>query len=167
VTPAALLALALPSCADVGSGAVPGTGPGDEQTPPTGAHAVDAWLAEGHYLGWRCEPEAHPPRAGSGHRANRICSNDLLAEHGTGEYPIGAASVKELYDDDDVTGYAVTLHFAPGGGDAWYWFERTSDGLIADGAGTSGAPNSTCASCHADAGMNGRGGHDFVYTQVQ
>lgn len=153
---------------DTGSGAVPGTGPGDAQTPPTGADALEAWLAQGSYKAWHCEPTAHDPRRPSAHTKNRICSNELLSKHGAGEFPVGAAAVKELTDDSGakVVGYAVYLHVKPGGGASYYWYERTSDRLIADGIGESGVPKDTCVSCHEGAGP-GLMGHDFVFTQVK
>jgi hypothetical protein len=151
---------------DTGSGGVPGTGPGDAETPPTGEAAVEAWLKKGDYKRWACEQTPHAARPGSAHSANRICSNKLLSAHGAGEYPVGAATVKELIDGSGaVSGWAVMYHFKQGGADAWYWYERTSSGLEADGPGSSGRPKDLCADCHS--GANGNNGHDFVFTQVR
>lgn len=150
------------------------------QTPPTGYTALEAWIAEGHYLDWTCEAAVHDPVSPSPHTKNRICSNDLLSAHTTGEYPVGAASVKELVADDGVTivGYAVALHTTAGtdGGD-WYWYERVpldhpaphdANGVVADGTGEAGPAMAICVSCHAAAGVDAaHPGHDFVYTQVQ
>lgn len=149
------------------------------QTPPTGYTALEAWISEGHYLAWACEPAAHENRSPSPHGFNRICSNDLLSAHGTGEYPVGAASVKELYADDATTivGYAVALHGTAGteGGD-WYWYERVpldhpaphdSNGVVADGTGEAGPAMQICVGCHVAAGLDAdHSGHDFIYTQV-
>jgi hypothetical protein len=145
------------------------TGAGDAQTPPTGASAVDAWLAQGLYKAWRCEPAAHAGRSPSPHGMNRICSNDVLSAHGQGEFPVGASSVKEEYEasGQTITGYAVNLHVRSGGGDAWYWFERLPSGVGADGLGDRGTPRDSCVACHQGAGKNGASGHDFVYTQVK
>jgi hypothetical protein len=161
-----------------------GAGGGDEaQSPPTtGGDDVEAWLAEGHYKQWACEPEKHAARSPSPHGVNRICSNDLLSGHGAGEYPVGAAAVKELYADegDDIVGIAVYRHVTAGTtGDTWYWYERVpldspaphdADGVVADGlGGTAGSPEETiCVGCHMAAGSDAmHSGHDFVYTQVQ
>lgn len=151
----------------------------DPQTPPQGHAAITEWLAAGHYTSWACEPEPHEARSPSPHGYNRICSNDLLSNHTTGEYPVGAAAVKELYTDPamPIAGYAVELHVTAGtdGGD-WYWYEVVPDdseaphdanGVVADGLGDSGAAMTICVSCHEAAGSDvDHGGHDFVYTQV-
>lgn len=168
---AALALFALLHCGsdkDTGSGAVAGTGPGDAQTPPTGGESVEAWLSKGFYKSWHCEPAAHDGRRPSPHGKNRICSNDLLSAHGAGEFPVNAASVKEIYDGagSNVVGFAVYLHVEAGGGESYYWYERTAGGVVADGIGRSGAPKDTCVSCHEGAGP-GISGHDFVYTQVK
>ena len=153
---------------------------GDAQTPAQGYAAVTAWIEGGDYLDWTCEPAPHDPRSPSPHGPNRICSNDLLSAHGAGEYPVGSASVKELYDasSTNIVGYAVALHTTAGteGGD-WYWYEvvpldsaapHGPNGVVADGTGESGTPMTICVSCHAGAGSDsGHSGHDMVYTQVQ
>jgi hypothetical protein len=152
---------------DVGSGAVTGIAPADAQTPPTGSSAVDAWLAQGAYRAWRCEPSPHPARSPSPHGTNRICSNDVLSSHGDGEFPVGAAAVKEIYDGTAVHGYALYRKVGIGGGEAWYWYEKVDESVGADGVGSSGAPKSVCVGCHAGAGVGGHSGHDFVFTQVK
>ncbi len=159
--------LACGSGRDSGTGAVAGATTGDAQTPPTGADALEAWLAQGSYRAWHCEPAPHAARSPSPHGTDRVCSNDLLAAHGDGEFPIGAAAVKELDDGDAVTGHAVYRKVSAGGGEAWYWFEKVGDRINADGAGSSGEPKDVCVGCHAGAGHDGRSGHDFVFTQVK
>src|ERR1700746_1873789 len=97
--PVVLLAgvLALAGCRDPSGSA--GTQAGSAQAPPTtDPDAVAAWLAAGDYLSWHCEAEPHAARPPGAHNHNRICSNDALATHGEGEYPVDAAAVKELYD---------------------------------------------------------------------
>ncbi|MFO0737294.1 MAG: hypothetical protein U0270_15495 [Labilithrix sp.] len=141
----------------------------DRETPPVdSADSLDAWLARGAYRGWRCETSAHPSRPPSGHAQNRICSNLALSEHGGGEFPVGAVSVKELFDDSGttVTGHAVAVKVAPGaGGAAWYWYEKVDGRLIAAGTGDTGTPKTVCTRCHARAGA-ATFGHDMVFTQV-
>jgi hypothetical protein len=137
----------------------------DAQTPPAGPSAdVEMWLATGSYKSWHCEPAPHANRAPSPHGMNRICSNDLLSAHGAGEFPVGSAGVKEIYDGagKTVVGYAVYRHIQAGTtGDSWYWYERNG-GVIADDVG-----DDFCVGCHSGAGRSGHSGHDLVYTQVK
>ena len=140
------LAAACKEDKDLGTGAVAGTGPGDAQTPPTGRDAIEDWLAKGLYKSWHCEPAPHPARPPGAHKDNRICSNDLLSKHGAGEYPVGAASVKELIEGGQVSGFAVALKVKPGAEESWYWYERSSEEIEADGLGNSGRPKDVCVS---------------------
>jgi hypothetical protein len=131
----------------------------------------------GLYKSWKCESAPHDARAPSVHGKNRICSNALLSGSQSGEYSVGAASVKELYDDagSSIVGYAVQRRTTTGTtGAAWYWYERVpatsaaphdSAGVVADGFGTSGPALAICVGCHAMAGAHG--GRDMVFTQVQ
>ncbi len=153
---------------DAGLARDAGSAPGDDQTPPTGdAAAIRAWLDAKAYTRWTCEASPHPARPGSAHSANRICANTLAAAHGAGEFPAGAAMVKELYDSGGkVTGYATSLKTRPGAGEAWYWYEVLGTSVVANGLGDTGSPKTLCAACHAGAGA-GTTGHDFVYTQVK
>lgn len=148
----------------------PAATPGDTDTPPTGkAEDIDAWIAKGDYKkgSWKCEADAHASRSPSPHSQNRICSNGKLSGHGAGEYPVGAANVKELYSGADIIGYAIELKTKAGAGDAWYWYEKTkSDGVIVNGSGGSGTAKSVCVGCHSSAGT-ATFGHDLVFTQVK
>lgn len=154
----------------------------DPQLPPTTGRAdIEAWIAAGHYKAWHCESAAHAARSPSPHGQNRICTNNALSGNtGTGEYAVGAAAVKELFDDTGKTivGYAVEVHTAAGNtGDTWYWYERVpqssaaphdSNGVVADGSGSSGPALNICVGCHQAAGSDANHpGHHFVYTQVK
>jgi hypothetical protein len=168
---------------------------GTSQVPPTGGTNVEAWLAKGYYKQWSCEPAVHASRSPSVHNFNRICSNDAIASNasGTGDWPVGAAAVKELYQEQTDTtpvGYAVyskmdadAADSATADGADWYWYERVpltglqsgaphdSSGVVADGPGTSGPALTICVSCHGAAGSDSAhtpspGGRDFVYTPV-
>lgn len=151
------------------------TGPsvdGDAQTPPQGSEAaIEAWLAEANYKtgGWACEPAVHEARSPSPHGSNIICSNTKLQSTGaTAMYPMGAASVKELYMDGAVIGHAIALKLADGASDGskWYFYEKVGTKIFANGPGTK-ANVDGCSSCHAGAGSDAaHSGHDFVYTQV-
>jgi hypothetical protein len=166
------------------------TMPGTPQTPPTGGSNVEAWIAEGYYKQWNCESAVHASRSPSVHNFNRICSNDVIASNAgsTAPWPEGAAAVKELYQaisDTTPVGYAVYLKTAAdsASGANWYFYERVpttglqsaaphdTNGVVADGFGTSGPPLTICVSCHGAAGSDAAhtpspGGHDFVYTPV-
>jgi hypothetical protein len=153
----------------------------DPQTPPTSGRVdIEAWLSAGLYKTWKSEAAVHASRSPSPHGQNRIFSNTLLSTAGAGEYPVGAASVKELYNDagTQLNGYAVFLHTKAGKtGDTWYFYERVpldhpaphdTYGVVADGAGGSGPANTICVGCHQAAGSDAaHSGHDFVYTQVK
>ncbi len=135
--------------------------------PPQGQAALDAWLATGAYKSWACE--VAPQQRRGAHGANRVCSNSLASAAGPGAYPVGAASVKELYDNNgQINGYAVSKHVAvEGEGAGWYWYERIGSRVIADGLGDAGTAKRVCASCHAAAWQGSAAGHDFVYVQVR
>jgi hypothetical protein len=139
------------------------TDPGDAQTPPMGPGNEMAWLDGGAYKKWRCQGGTHAPVAPSIHGTSKICSNTLASGAGAGEYPVGAASVIETYDNTGtVRGRSVSRHAAAGTGpETWYWYQDLQGVFFGDGLGLSG-----CSSCHATAGINGTG-HDYVFVQVK
>lgn len=118
----------------------PASDAGGAQVPPMGQAAIEPWLAAGIYKTWRCETSIYPMRLNGAHNRHRICSNDLIYAAGPA-LPVGATSVKELYDAmDRPFGYAVGIKIAPGEGDStWYWYERIGRLAIlqpvADGVG--------------------------------
>jgi hypothetical protein len=150
----------------------------DDQTPPRGRTALDAWLSDGMYRSWASEPAVHEARSPSPHGFNRIFSNDAIANNAsaTGAWPKGAAAVKEIYASASATapiGYAVYLKLATdtASGANWYWYERTPEGVVADGSGAGGPAKDICVACHAGAGTDVThtptpGGRDEVYTPV-
>ena len=129
----------------------------DPQLPPRGPMATTAWIEAGHYLAWHCEPVRHPSRPGSPHSANRICTNDALSTAPDGPFPVGAASIKELYNVDKLVGFALMRKVEPDsrGGAGWYWYEAIGDDVV---VASHGAGN--CVGCHGDAPR------DFAYTVV-
>jgi hypothetical protein len=131
--------------------------PGNAELPPQGHAALSAWLSEGHYKAWACEAAAHPARPPGAHGENRICSNALLSATAAGDYPVGAAAVKELYRNGAIAGYAVGVKVAaPSSGQSWYWYEAIGSSVIADGVN-----RALCSNCHAGAPR------DFVFTRVE
>lgn len=167
-TPSATSSSTAPPTPSAATPSVPPPAASDE-IPATGdTSAIEAWLATKAYTRWKCEPSPHPRRAGSGHAQNRICSNGALSAHGDGEYPVGAASVKELFDGSgNINGYATLLKVRSGGVESFYWYERIGAGVVANGMGDSGSAKSVCTGCHDGAGKNGQTGHDGVFTQVR
>jgi hypothetical protein len=144
--------------------------PGDANTPPTGAAKdIDAWAAKGDYLkgNWKCEPavRSEKPEGSSPHAKVKVCSNDKAAAYTSGQFAVGAATVKELYKADGTTldGIAISLKTKAGtGGDSWYWYERIGASVIANSAG-----NTTCIGCHSKAGASGNPGGDYTFTIVK
>jgi len=130
----------------------------DPEVPPDDGDAVMTWLASGYYSSWRCEPAGHASRSPSPHGRNRVCNNDAIRDApASGPYPMGAASVKELLDDQDaIIGYAVDRKLADGTtGANWYWFEIVNGSTTGDGDGVT-----VCVGCHSQAPR------DFVFTAV-
>ena len=129
----------------------------DVQSPPTTHAELVPWLADGAYQTWACEAAAHPARPPGAHGSNRICSNQLLSQSIEGRYPIGAASVKELVRNGEVTGYAVMRKLADTGAAAdWYWYEAFGESVVAEGR----SPG-VCTGCHGSAPR------DFIFTRVE
>lgn len=131
----------------------------DPQTPPQGGAALTSWLQAGYYKSWHCEAAQHPPGPHGAHGNNRVCSNNVLAgTGGSGEFPVGSASVKELYSGANVVGYAVSLRIKTGPqGDSWYWNENGFGGVGVGG----------CTGCHSLAGSGGTYiGRDYVFVRV-
>jgi len=136
--------------------AIPGT-EADPELPPEGHAALKVWLAAKHHEGWACEDAPHAARPPGAHGTNRICSNAVLSATTNGNYPVGAASVKELWQNGQVTGFAVGRKLVEGdAASSWYWYEAYGDSVIADGTN-----KGICANCHAGAPR------DYVFTHVR
>jgi hypothetical protein len=138
----------------------PAVDEGTPQRPPRGQIALEPWLAAGHHRSWACEAMISPPRLSGNHGRQLVCSNDLLVASTAGEYPGGAASVKELFDDaDQPNGFAVGLKLDSGEGpQRWYWYERRGvDPTAPPKADGVGLPD--CAVCH------GTAPRDFVFVR--
>lgn len=151
-------------------GALSGCGDAPTASPQTLA-GVQALLVSAEYKAWHCESAPHAARSPSPHGINRICSNDLLSGNPSGDYPVGAASVKEIYADDGhtISGYAYARKVgASQNGDGWYWYAGTATTAEVEGLGSTSASKTACVGCHRGAGSDANhSGHDFVYTQVR
>jgi hypothetical protein len=137
---------------DAGPIDLPDAAPPTPQRPPRGDQAaMEAWLAAGHYLAWRCEDVISPPRGLGGHGRQKICSNDVLLASTSGTYPVDSASVKLMYGAmDQPNGFSVGLKVTDGpGGFTWYWYERV--GASPAGPAKSGVGIPDCAVCHQQA----------------
>lgn len=174
VCASALSLVLMATACEAPAGEGEGEGEGELDIPPTGAEAVGDWLATGRYLEWDCEADVHAPRAPSPHPRNRICSNPLLASSLPGEgIPVGAASVKEIYnegDDDTIVAWAIGVKVADGDETdpaSMYWFE--GDGVneaAADGLGDSGGiAQNVCYDCHSHGPE--AGGQEQFFTIVR
>jgi hypothetical protein len=120
------------------------------------AAALQQWLDQGTYKSWACEPTKHGPTLGSAHGSVRICSNPLMAASSSGSYPVGAASVKELYSGDAINGYAIGVKVAAGeGANTWHWYERIGSVVVANSVGAG-----ICEGCHRNASR------DRIYVRV-
>lgn len=143
---------------------------GDENTPPTGtAASIDAWLAKGDYTKgtWKCEaaPRSEMPTGASPHAKVRVCSNAKASAYASGTFPVGAATVKELYKADGTTrdGTAISHKVAAGtGGETWYWYEKQGGAEIANSVN-----NRICVGCHSKAGASPNPGGDYTFTIVK
>jgi hypothetical protein len=145
------------------------------QLPPiTSTDDINNWLADGYYKTWHCEPAIRDPLGVSPHGKSRTCSNELLSTlPDTGEYPVGAASVKELADNNgSLKGYSISRHVAAGSrASTWFWFERNIQGTVVAAGTGERMPQDVCSNCHvraADATFTGiEGGHDYVFLQIK
>jgi hypothetical protein len=115
----------------------------DPQQPPRGMDAIEVWLASGYHHSWSCEPAPRAAMPDSPHGAARVCSNALLATASGATLPVGVATVKEIYEGDELVGHAVSRKVTDAGLDGWYWYELHSGGLHADGMNVG-----SCPGCH-------------------
>ncbi|NOT86447.1 MAG: hypothetical protein HOP02_17070 [Methylococcaceae bacterium] len=117
--------------------------PANDTVPPTGAAALEQWLAKGSYKSWHCEASVHAGATGSPHGTVRICTNPTLATAKAAPYPAGSAGVKELYTDGKLSGFSVYVKTKEGEGKGnWYWYQKgMADSIDAE----------ACEGCHAKA----------------
>lgn len=126
---------------------------------PTDPAALQRWLAAGSYKSWSHESATH---VSDGPHADEVLTYVSPTLAGSlaagGAHPRGAASVKELYDEQARhIGWAVSVKLDADSaeGKNWYWFEVFS--TAADAAPEyEGQGEDLCVDCHAD------GGQDFV-----
>jgi hypothetical protein len=126
---------------------------GDDVAPAEPA-AMQAWLASGGYAGYLAESAPH--RSSGAHSTVRTFVNRRLAEslaECASPHPVGATSVKELYDGEELRGWAVMVKTGdPLGASHWYWYEVFDLGPDAAPA-VAGQGHGTCRGCH-DGGLD-------------
>lgn len=119
------------------------------EVPPTDPDDLLPWLRGGGYLEWTAESAIHPSSGPHFGDVLTYVNASLLESLGTGatEHPIGAATVKELYGDDDVVvGWSAMVKVAGGtGGASWFWYERYRDSVYAAETDVQ-----LCWGCHED-----------------
>lgn len=119
--------------------------------------AFNAWLQKREYEAWPKESAPHPSTGPHGQSVQTYLNPKLdTSMKGTGEHPVGAASVKTFNDaSGKVTGWAAMVKTAAAsdGGKGWYWYEvfETSPGA----SPIAGQGLGTCTGCHSS-------GRDFV-----
>lgn len=133
---------------------------GEKITADAYAQTVFKWLADKNYRNYKSESAIHPSSSGQAvHGDVKIFVNEILDKSmraGNETHPIGAVSVKELYKDRELIGWALALKSKEddGRGNGWYWYEilsTTDDSQpIAASLG-----HTMCAGCHS-------AGTDFI-----
>jgi hypothetical protein len=157
---ASLVFLGMVSCNSGGSPMAAGdAGPEaaapSPELPPQGQKALEAWLAAGYYKGWHCEQQVSPSRGGA-HGRDRVCTNDILHAAPSTPYPVGSASVVEMFDSADRSnGFAVSSKVAAGtGASTWYWYERAGSSPTSRPVADSIAYPTCGENCHSQAPMD-------------
>jgi hypothetical protein len=137
------------------------------QVPPATSEGLDAWIANEPWKAWTCEPAPRGPRLNSPHDQVRVCENDLLtaalAAGGAGDLPVGAAAVKEMYDQGSVWSYTIAVRGKSGSGvDKWFWWRKVIDGSTTPAITNQGYGDVFCSGCHV--GAAAAGGRDSIFT---
>lgn len=135
-------------------------GGGESATADEYAKTVFNWLKANNYRNFESDSRIHPSAAGPAiHGDVKIFFNKKLADSmraGNKSHPIGSMSVKELYKDETLTGWALSLKSKEddGKGSGWYWYEvlSTIDGSKPVAAGLG---HQLCIGCHSP-------GRDFI-----
>jgi hypothetical protein len=119
---------------------------------PSESAALFAYLDCAGYEGLASESSVHPSTSAHSSMA-RVFINDTLEQSlasGAAEHPVGAASVKEIYQGNGTTlrGWAAMVKVEAGsGGDTWFWYENydtaSNDSPVAASRGAG-----ICVPCH-------------------
>ena len=126
------------------------------------ANKVFKWLKHGDYRKYKAESAVHPSSTGAVHGEVKTYVNDKLDRSmmsGAEEHPVGAASIKELYKDGKLYGWAAAIKVKSGAkANGWYWYEvlSTTDNSKPVAASLGSAK---CVGCHSV-------GTDFVRAEA-
>ncbi len=128
---------------------------------PSSSGAMFTYLACNGYQGFAAkESSVHASNTAHGSRV-RVFINTALDQSlsaSAAVHPMGAASVKELYESDGTTlrGWAAMVKVEDGNdGSNWYWYENASTD---SNSPIEGKGNRTCTGCHFE------GGRDYFRT---
>lgn len=135
-------------------------GGGGSTTADQYAEKVFSWLKNRNYQNFESDSRIHASSAGPAvHGDVKIFFNKKLADSmraGNQSHPLGSMSVKELYKDGTLTGWALSLKSKEddGKGNGWYWYEvlSTEDGSKPVAASLG---HTLCTGCHSP-------GNDFI-----
>lgn len=115
---------------------------------------ITAYLMTGDYMAWGKEPAIRDAVRAHGTKARSYFNLKYLQARRSDVYPMqrGAMSIKELYNDTTLYGYAVGVKTQAGeGAQTWTWYETTGLPTVQ----YFGVANSTCEGCHsADGGRD-------------
>ncbi len=149
------------SARQVAMGAM-GANSGNETSEKELAQKAFEWLKARKYKAFESDSKVHLSTSGAIHGDVKIFFNDKLAKsmaNGNSEHPLGSTSVKELYKDDELYGWALSVKTKKdeGNGNGWYWYENLS---VSDNSEPVAASQGStlCIGCHAP-------GRDFVLTK--
>ncbi len=152
----ALLSAALLSC---GGGETADCSGMAIETPNADADSIATFVRCNGYSAWAAESVVHDTMAPHGQQT-RVFINSALDQSlnsGAMEHPVGATSVKEIYTNGALSGWAAMIKVQSGAaGDGWYWYEVLS---VAEGASPVAASTGAglCTGCHS-------AGQDFFRT---
>lgn len=109
---------------------------------------INAFLATNEHRAWIKEPAPH--ESSGPHGMVQSFFNDkyrAARQSGTYPMPVGATSVKELFDGTTLDGWAVGIKTKAGdGADTWTWYESFVSDLPE--VKYFGVANPTCEGCH-------------------
>lgn len=145
---------------DLAAASIPFSLPTDGSPAEGDFSEVMRWLLDGRYGGWESETDVHT--SSQGPNGVRVFLSPSLVDSlaaGSGEHPVGAIAVRELYAEDLELrhGFALALKAGDSASDAaqnWFWLQVF--GLDEDSRPVIAAHGARgCVKCHQE-------GADFI-----